>query len=334
MRPDVALDVRETSHTSAGMLAYVRALRAWLPRVAPDLTLAEFGRGDNFDVAEQAGMPAELLRLRPRLVHFPTPYVPRFIPVSHVVTVHDLIDLEFPQYAKARVGPYWRRIVGPVLRSARAVITDDESTVGLLEQYLRVDPARVRVVPLGVDAPEATAPPAVRSRPYLFYAGNHRPHKDLRTLVDAWAGLPGGVTLDLVLTGVDDAALTATRGDAGELVFLGERTEAEIWAHHRGAVAYVQPALREGFGLPILEAMRSATQVIASETAVPDVLRAFADTYPAGDVVALRALILASATAGASERAAVAERARAATAYLTWERTARATADVYRELLG
>ena len=113
MRPDVALDVRETSHTSAGMLAYVRALRTWLPRVAPDLTLAEFGRGDNFDLAEQAGMPAGLLRMRPRLVHFPTPFVPRFIPVPHVVTVHDLIDLEFPQHAKAKVGPYWRRIVGP-----------------------------------------------------------------------------------------------------------------------------------------------------------------------------------------------------------------------------
>ena len=333
MRPDVALDVRETSHTSAGMLAYVRALREWLPRVAPDLTLAEFGRGDNFDVAEQAGMPVSLLRLRPRLVHFPTPYVPRFVPVSHVVTVHDLIDLEFPDYAKSKVGPYWRRIVGPVLRSARAVITDDESTVGLLERYLRVDPARVRGIPLGVDAPEAPAQPDPRRRPYLFYAGNHRPHKDLRTLVEAWAGLPAGLPLDLVLTGPDEASLAATRGDAGDLVFLGDRTEAEIWALHRGAVAYVQPALREGFGLPILEAMRSATPVIASEPAVPAVLRAFADMYPAGDAGALRALILATATAGPHERTAAAEHVRAATAYLTWERTARATAAVYRELL-
>lgn len=332
MRPDVALDVRETSHTSTGMLAYVRELRAWLPRVAPDLTLLEFGRGDNFDLAEQAGMPAQLLRVRPRLVHFPTPYVPRFVPVPHVVTVHDLIHLEFPQYAKATVGPYWRRIVGPVLRSARAVITDDEVTVGLLERYLRVDPANVRVVPLGVDAPP-TVEPVARRRPYLFYAGNHRPHKDLRTLVDAWSGLPAGVPLDLVLTGPDDAALSATRGDDGELVFAGERSPEEVWALHRGAVAYVQPALREGFGLPILEAMRSATPVIASESAVPEVLRPFADIYPPGDVAALRALILATATAAASERTAVAERVRAATAYLTWERTARATADVYRELL-
>ncbi len=157
---DVALDVRETSHMSAGMLAYVRALRKLLPRVAPDLRLAEFGSGDNFDAAEQLGMPLALARARPRLVHFPTPFVPRVVPVPHVVTVHDVIDLEFPQYAKRKVGPYFRRIVGPVLRSARAVITDDDATVGLLERFLHVDPARVRVVPLGVDAPDPMPAPA------------------------------------------------------------------------------------------------------------------------------------------------------------------------------
>ena len=144
---------------SAGMLAYVRALRTLLPRVAPDLQLAEFGSGDNFDAAEQLGMPLALARLRPRLVHFPSPFVPRVVPAPHVVTVHDVIDLEFPQYAKRKVGPYFRQVVGPVLRSARAVITDDDATVALLERYLRVDPARVRVVPLGVDAPDPLPDP-------------------------------------------------------------------------------------------------------------------------------------------------------------------------------
>jgi len=81
-RPDVALDVRETSHMSAGMLAYLRALRTWLPRVAPDVRIAPVGSGDNFDVAEQVVMPVTLARLRPRLVHFPTPYVPAFVPAG------------------------------------------------------------------------------------------------------------------------------------------------------------------------------------------------------------------------------------------------------------
>jgi glycosyltransferase involved in cell wall biosynthesis len=332
VHPDVALDVRETSHTSAGMLAYVRALRRLLPRVAPDLRLAEVGAGDNFDLAEQVGLPFALLRLRARLAHFPTPYVPRIVPVPYVVTVHDLIDLEFPQYAKRKVPAYWRYVVSPVLRGAHAVITDDDATVPLLARYAGVDPARVRVIPLGIDVPDPLPAPLVRPRPYLLYAGNHRPHKDLATLVAAWASLPAGDAVDLVLTGDDEPSLRGVRHPRGELAFTGDCSRDEIWRLHRGALAYVHPALREGFGLPLLEALQAGTPVVAAEPAVPSVLAPYVHRYPAGDVAALRALlvrVLEQPDAFASET----QLARTRTAHLTWERTVRATADVYRELL-
>jgi glycosyltransferase involved in cell wall biosynthesis len=332
VRPDLALDVRETSHTSAGMLAYVRALRRLLPRVAPGLRIAEVGDGDNFDLAEQVRLPLRLARLRPRLTHIPTPFVPWFVPGAYVVTVHDVIDLEFPEYAKRKVGPYWRRLVGPVLRRARAVITDDDATVELLERYLRVDPARVRVIPLGVDAPDPLPEPRRGERPYLFYAGNHRPHKDLASLVGAWASLPDGDAVDLVLTGDEQPALRAVCHAAGQLVFAGAVTEEELWRLYRGAAAYVHPALREGFGLPILEALRAGTPVIAAETATPAVLKPFVQRFPPHDVAGLREL-LRRAVEQPEGFARAAEEGQAAAAGLTWERTVRATAVLYRELL-
>lgn len=340
------LDVRTTSHMSAGMLAYVRALELRLPEAAPDLRIEPFGHGlgDNFDLAEQVGIPLIVARRRPRLVHFPTPFMPRLIPAPYVVTVHDVIDLEFPRYAKRRVGPYWRHVVGPVLRGARAVITDDDATVALLERYLRVDPARVRVIPLGVDTPRYPVAPERRSRAYLLYAGNHRPHKDLGTLVTAWASLPDPIEVDLVMTGDDDPALRALGARArGELVFTGEVDAQRLDELFRGALAYVQPSLREGFGLPLLEALQAGTPAIAAEPAVPSVLKPFVHRYPPRDAGALRALLMraceeAAASPGSAESPAPmrtdAQRAREATAHLTWERTVRATADVYRELLG
>jgi glycosyltransferase involved in cell wall biosynthesis len=186
----LAFDARETSHMSAGVLNYSRKLREWLPRVAPDVELIAVGAGDNFDLAEQIGLPFAIARSRARVAHFPTLFVPRFVPSRYVVTVHDLIDLHFPQFVKRQVAPYVRALVAPVVRAAHAVITDDDATVDDLERFLGADARRIRVIPLGYDEPPAAAAPTGHPRPYVLYVGNRRPHKNLATLIAAWSGLP------------------------------------------------------------------------------------------------------------------------------------------------
>jgi glycosyltransferase involved in cell wall biosynthesis len=327
----VAFDARETSHMSAGVLTYSRKLRAWLPRVAPDLQLVPVGGGDNFDLAEQIGLPLAILRTRARLAHFPTLFVPRFAPRPYVVTVHDLIDLHEPQYVKRKVGPYLRAIVAPAVRAASAVITDDEATVADLERFFGVDPARVRVIPLGCDDASGDAAPPARARPYVLYVGNRRPHKNLATLVAAWAQLPPEQAVDLALTGPPDDELRAARGP-GEIVFLGQPRDEELRGWYAGAAAYAHPALREGFGLPLLEAMRAGARVIASRSALPACLAAHAVALEARDAGAWRAALAAVLADPGGARAA-AQAACEATAGFTWERTARHTAAVYRECL-
>jgi len=328
----LAFDARETSHMSAGVLNYSRKLREWLPRVAPDVNVMTVGRGDNFDVAEQIALPLAIARSGAKLAHFPTLFVPRFVPCAYVVTVHDLIDLHFPQFVKRQVPPYVRALVAPVARSARAVITDDEATVDDLERFLGVDARRVRVIALGNDDPADAPVPAAHPYPYLLYVGNRRPHKNLATLIAAWSELPPGRRVDLVLSGEPDEALRAVRGP-GEIVFLGDRTDAELRGWYAGAAGYVHPALREGFGLPLLEAMRSGARVIASRAAMPRILAAHAVLVDALDAGAWRAALAALLDDPAAARAA-ANAAREATRELTWERTARLTADVYREIGG
>jgi alpha-1,3-rhamnosyl/mannosyltransferase len=331
---DVAFDRRITSHMSAGMSLYVRKLAELLPRVAPDLRFAFVGAGDNFDLAEQVGLPLALAGRRPRLAHLPSPFVPFLVPVPFVLTIHDLIDLHYPQFGKRKVGPYYRYGVAPVARRARAVITDDAVTAADLERFLGVDPARIRVVPLGVEPPPAAFPARAGGPPYFLYVGNHRGHKNLATLVRAWAALPAALEVDLVLTGSDDvgeafAGLTRARG---KLVFTGVVSEAELAALYRGARAYVHPALREGFGLPMLEAMRAGTPVIAARSALPTVLAPYALPFAPEDSAELRVLLQQTLDEPAS-LAKLAQAASAATADLTWERTASATAAIYRELL-
>ena len=77
-------------------------------------------------------------------------YVPLMLPPRFVITIHDLIHLRFPQYFKAKVGPYYRTVVRRACARATRVITDDERTVEDLVEFLGVDRAKVRVIPLGV----------------------------------------------------------------------------------------------------------------------------------------------------------------------------------------
>jgi glycosyltransferase involved in cell wall biosynthesis len=102
---------------------------------------------------------------------------------------------------------------------------------------------------------------------------------------------------------------------------------------YAGAAAYAHPALREGFGLPLLEAMRNGAPVIATRDAMPRILAAHAVLLDAYDVAGWRSAITALLADPAAARAS-AGAAREATRELTWERTTRLTAAVYREIIG
>jgi glycosyltransferase involved in cell wall biosynthesis len=326
-RVDVALDVRQTSHMSEGMRRYADEMAARLPSVAPDLEFWPFGCGDNFDFGEQIRMPLALARRRPRLVHFLAPYAPLIVPVPYVITVHDLIDLRFPQFAKPKARWYYRNVLRRIARRAAAVITDDAAVAADLTSFFGLGRERIEVIPLGVDL--LPCEPVRARRPFVIYAGNFRPHKDVATLFEAWRSLDPEVELDLVFSGAPEPGLRAER-ERGTVRFLANPAHEELMRWIAGAVALVHPSLAEGFGLPLLEAMRLGTPVIASSSAVPEVLRPHAALFEPGDRSALAREIEAALRGRYAARTA---QAREATAGLTWDRCALATAAVYRQLL-
>jgi glycosyltransferase involved in cell wall biosynthesis len=318
---------------SVGMIAYANELSARLPRVAPDLRFETYRRGANFGLEEQVRLPRYAARFGARLVHHTSVYAPLATPRPFAITIHDLIHLRYPHYFKRSVGSYYAVIVRLVCARAARVITDDPRTVEDLRRFLSVDPRKVRVIPLGVDdvfLRDAIAEPA--ARPYFLYAGNHRAHKDLPTLLAAWRALPDDLDVDLVFTGEQDKPEFAeARRQRGTLRFVGEVEPERLARLYRGAAAYVHPSLCEGFGLPMLEAAAQGTRVLACTDALPAVLQAVATTFGAGDVPALTRLLAAAleTSPGDEDRKRMQSLARS----YTWDRTAAATAEVYRQIL-
>jgi glycosyltransferase involved in cell wall biosynthesis len=330
---DVALDARITPRMSAGMRAYVRALVAGMPRVARDVALHALDEGGNFGLGEYVRLPAAIKALAPDVTHFPTIFVPLERRKPYVAMVHDLIHLQYPQFFGFATAAHYAVVARPMFRNAALLLMSDPRTVAACERFLGVPAERCRVVPLGYDPAllDAVEPLDAR-RPFLFYAGNHRPHKNLALLFEAWAGLAPAIELDLVCTGPDDPAARERYARAsGELRFTGDVDATELARLYRAATAYVHPALAEGFGLPMLEAAVLGTPVLASETSVPAVVAPYATAFAPHDVLALRALLGDVMARPSHYRRVAAEGSVAVRAY-TWDRFAASTAAVYREV--
>lgn len=342
----VGIDARLTRQMSVGMQRYVRELARHLPQVAPELEFVVYASGGNFGWNEQVTLPRWIARSRVDLVHFLSQYTPLFVPARSIVTIHDLIHLRFPEQFKAKVGPYYRFVVGRACARAARVITDDERTVEDLQRFLAVDPKKIRVIPLGVDTPipSPSTPPTLETTlstgsanaasPYFLYVGNHRRHKNLQTLLDAWSALPERYRVDLCLTGGDDfgGALERASRCGRRARALGELSADDLARSYSGALALVHPSLCEGFGLPLLEAMAAGTPVVVSEEALPGVLEPASLSFPAHDPSALtERLVRILEDQGLRER--LVNEGKMLAQALSWDRCARSTADVYREVL-
>ena len=262
---------------------------------------------------------------RARLDVFHAPhYVVPFTRVPVVVTIHDLIHLHRP--LRNPLAPlYARTMIGRAVRKARRVLTVSEAVKRELVAELGCDEAKVVVTPNGVDDVFRGAGTGGKGS-FFLYVGNDKPHKNLQTLVEAFARvrreMPGAT---LVLAG---APLERFRGRDGVDVrgFVPIETLASLY---RDAIALVMPSLEEGFGLPAAEAMASGAAVITSNAAALRELTGDAALHvDARDANALAAAMLAVAR-DAELRASLASRGLDRARALTWKRPAMLARDAY-----
>ena len=134
------------------------------------------------------------------------------------------------------------------------------------------------MIPLGVDERFFRAARArCRAAAVLLYVGqSSRRTRTWRRSSTAWSALPPDCAVDLYLTGPDDFGGELQRRSARERARSSRSAtsaDERLAAYYAGARALVQPALREGFGLPMLEAMAAGCPVIACADAVPRVAR-------------------------------------------------------------
>lgn len=293
-----------------------------------------------------------LARLAPGLFHAPHYRKPYRLPCPSVTTVHDVIPLRCPAALPSRPARLlFRLATWLACRTSSVVLTPSEASRRDLERAFRLPPGRVRVTPEAADerfGPRAAEEIArVRQRyavpgRYVLYLGSHKPHKNLRRLVDAWARVRAtadrparGPEMTLVLAGREDPRYPLARRRAEEpdvrdaVLFAGDIAEPDLPALYSGATLFTFPSLYEGFGLPVLEAMACGTPVICSNAgALPEVAGDAALSVDPHDVRAL-AEAIEQALADEGLRRRMAARGQAQAARFSWSRTAQETLAAY-----
>jgi glycosyltransferase involved in cell wall biosynthesis len=281
------------------------------------------------------------------LLHCPVPLAPRASPVPLVVTVHDAMQWDHPEWFP-RMTRLYGVLLAAALRRATRVLTPSIDSRRRLLAALDLDPERIDVTPYGVDerfSPGAPAPAILENlgvpQPYLLTVSTLQPRKNLEAALGAFECLAdAGAEHHLVVAGArgwsdDELVARFERARLSSRIHLvGRVADDALVTLYRGADCFVFPSRGEGFGLPPLEAMACGTPVVASRaSSVPEVV-GDAGVLVDPDDVADFAGGLERVIGSPAIREDLVRRGRERAKEFSWARCAELTVRAYRRALG
>ncbi|MDP3771240.1 MAG: glycosyltransferase family 1 protein [bacterium] len=325
-----------------------------------------------YTIGVQTRYPRLIRAAGVNLMHFTHFDHPIRCPVPFIITIHDLILLEYPTVRASMLGPlrFWlkyaayRRVLDHAVRQSIRILTPSQSVKEQIATRFGILREKIIATPLGIDhlqkfqVPDSPPKADLRQRtdklpwedrfqipasPYLLYVGNAYPHKNLEQLVRVMPKLTERhPQLQLVLVGKEDdfyRRLRSTiydlrRGNARTpIVFTGPVRDEEIRLLMAGAAAYVSPSRHEGFDLPTVEALVAGTPVIASDIPVHrEILGSAFVPFPTNDDAAL-ADAIHRALIHSDIHATLRDRGIARARQFSWRTCAGDTLRAYREAL-
>ena len=286
--------------------------------------------------------------------HYNVPLLP-IRAKQRLVTIHDVFHLAFFSTLSLKQKAYAWLMFRVAVRRSASIVTVSEFSRTEITKYLKVPPERIRVIPNGVnhtlfrrieDENEWRRARQKYQLPnrFILYVGNVKPHKNLLTLVKAFATLPEDLhRYHLAIVGKKEGFIT---GDtalrdfiqqderlAARVHFTGFVDEEDLPTLYTLATLFVFPSYYEGFGLPPLEAMACGCPVLTSDRAsMPEVCGDAATYVSPDDPEVMATRIQEMLQRSAADRAhAIVKGQRQAEKY-TWERSIREHQRLVQEL--
>ena len=283
---------------------------------------------------------------------------PDFIPplrgaTKHVITIHDLNFLHFPQFLTGESIRYYAGQIDWAVGHADRIIADSEHTRRDLIDQLSVPPEKVSTIHLAADPRFAEAATAAKHEHvretlaryslhpgYVLFVGTLEPRKNIPTLLKAYALLRKQTSRkpQLVLVGnrgwlYDDVFDAIDRLGLRENVrHLDGVSDRDLVHLYLAAGVLALPSHYEGFGLPVLEAMHCQCPVVSSNRAsLPEVVGEAGILLEPDDETAWAATLLRVLTDQPLRRRMISAGLDWSGRF-SWESTAAATMEIYEQL--
>ncbi len=363
----IGMDARLTHYRVGGISRYITALVSAFEQLQPshDLTLLQSRKSrerlsKRFKSAsvwtpphhpfERVALSLELWRHRFDLIHSPDFIAPLRGARRHVITVHDLSFIHFPEYMTAASRRYYNGQIAASARRADHILTDSHATKRDLIDILDLPSEKISVQWLGVD-PQFRPLDKSRSgetlksldlpESYFLAVGTLEPRKNLVGLARAYRDLKldlpdapklvlagqKGWHFEQLMTDLNDVAL----GD--QLMIRHDVTDGQLPALYNHAIALVTPSFYEGFGLPALEAMACGTPPIVSRvSSLPEIVGVVGLQVDPHDTATISAAMMRALT-DTEWRQRQSKAALKRAARFRWLDTARAVLECYDALL-
>ena len=179
----------------------------------------------------------------------------------------------------------------------------------------------------------------VHSGKYFLFVGTREPRKNFKTVAEAYAGLPVSMRNEFPLlwvgaSGWGDLALSPAverAKETGHIRLIGYVPDRVLAALYRNTTLFLMPSIYEGFGMPVVEALACGASVAVSKIPVfQEIAGSGAKYVGAEDLEGWRDVLVEALEGGFHEIGA--DRVDSNLTRFTWERSARQTLALYRQL--
>ncbi len=207
----------------------------------------------------------------------PTHYAPLFLNCPLVISILDVSYKYFPELFKKK-DLYKLSLWGKFsVKKASSIITISGSSKDDIMKEYGVSEAKISIIPVGIKEIIKEKMNKVSflkkysiENPYILFVGTLQPRKNVERLIEAFSKLKN-TDIDLVLVGKKgwqyENILKAPEkfGVSSRVDFLHNVSNEDLPLFYENAVCFVLPSLYEGFGLPVLEAMKYGCPVATSD---------------------------------------------------------------------